>query len=244
VWPGLWRAAFPAATAANHSREWYGPPSTLSDADFVHFRGVRELDMRCCWQTAITDSAFAHLAGIHTLNMSYCSQDTITDGAFAHLAGIHTLSMRYCYQITDGAFAHLAGIHTLNMSWCRQATITDGAFVHLAGIHTLNMGGCNRPPSPTVRLRAWRASASFSSLAAPNSRTPRLRTWLGPTCAVRGSGRGHSCSATILLGTAAVCPRPQPGGGVEGACAVLSMWPHWPPQTVPSALPTAARLAR
>ena len=99
---GKWRAAFPAATAANVSREWDEPLPPLTDADFVHLRGVREL------------------------NMSHCKQATITAAAFAHLAGIHTLVMRYCDQetITDAAFAHLRGIHTLNMSGCRQATIT------------------------------------------------------------------------------------------------------------------------
>ena len=34
VWAGRWRAAFPAATAANVSRNWSGLPSTLTDADF------------------------------------------------------------------------------------------------------------------------------------------------------------------------------------------------------------------
>ena len=144
VWPGRWRAAFPAATAANVSREYDGPASTLTDVDFVHLRGLRTLNMSCCWQTTITDGAFAHLAGIHTLDISCCSQTTITDGAFAHLAGIHTLNMDGCRQatITDGAFAHLAGIHTLNMTYCSQTTITDGAFAHLAGIHTLDMRYC------------------------------------------------------------------------------------------------------
>jgi hypothetical protein len=142
-WPARWRAAFPAATAANVSREWCGPLSALTDADFVHFRGVRELDMSCCRQATITDGAFAHLAGIHTLFMGRCSQTTITDGAFAHLAGIHTLNMMGCCQatITDGAFAHLAGIHTLDMRDCWQASITPACRAHLrqAGIPDLRM---------------------------------------------------------------------------------------------------------
>ena len=95
---GRWRAAFPAATAANVSRAQKGPQSPLTDADFVHLRGVRELNMGGCDQASITDAAFAHLAGIHTLDMSYCSQASITDGAFAHLAGIHTLNMSGCDQ--------------------------------------------------------------------------------------------------------------------------------------------------
>ena len=143
-WPRRWRAAFPAATAANVSRERDGPPSTLTDADFLHFRGVRTLNMRYCNQATITDAAFAHLVGIHTLNMSHCEQATITDGAFAHLAGIHTLNMSGCWQktITDGAFAHLAGIHTLDMSFCIQ--VTDSALAHLAGIRELDVLTCPR----------------------------------------------------------------------------------------------------
>jgi hypothetical protein len=114
---GRWRSAFPAARAANVSFN-----KRLCDADFVHFRGLRSLDM------------------------TLCNQPTITDAAFVHLAGIHTLHMGGCRQITDGAFAHLRGIHTLNMSGCRQASISDAVFAHLEGIHTLFMWGCN----PTI----------------------------------------------------------------------------------------------
>ena len=83
-WPARWRAAFPAATAAHVSREWYGPLSALTDADFVRLRGVHELDMSGCNQETITDAAFAHLAGIHTLCAFSCPQ--LTAAAFAHLA--------------------------------------------------------------------------------------------------------------------------------------------------------------
>ena len=136
-----WRACFPLARAAN----LYGNKA-LTDADFVHFRGIQKLDMQGCKQATITDAAFAQLRGIHTLNMSCCKQATITDAAFVHLRGIHTLWMDGCNQatITDAAFAHLRGIHTLYMSCCNQATITDAAFVNLRGIHMLNMSFCTQ----------------------------------------------------------------------------------------------------
>ena len=62
VWPSRWRAAFPLATVANVSRGWSGPPTALSDADFVHFRGLRSLVMRGC--SHVTDAAFTHLRGM------------------------------------------------------------------------------------------------------------------------------------------------------------------------------------
>ena len=64
-WPARWRRAFPAAVAASVRGN-----RRLRDADFVHLRGLRSLDMSWCNQAGITDGAFAHLAGIHTLNMS------------------------------------------------------------------------------------------------------------------------------------------------------------------------------
>ena len=130
-----WRAANPRAIRANiHNRQ------DITDADFVHLVGIKELNMSSCLR--ITDAAFAHLAGVHTLYMAGCNQ--ITDAAFVHLAGVHTLDMSYCNQatITDAAFAHLAGVHTLEMSGCWQETITDAAFAHLAGVHTLSMIVC------------------------------------------------------------------------------------------------------
>ena len=154
-----WRACFPHALCANVAEnafeEYEGTGlfvsderSTLvEDADFVHFRGLRVLNMTGC--PNVTDAAFAHLRGIHTLIMRFCGQMGITDAAFANLCGIHTLDMSFCSQagITDAAFAHLRGIHSLDMSGCRQRGrgITDAAFAHLRGIHTLNMSFCNQP---------------------------------------------------------------------------------------------------
>ena len=138
-----WRACFPKARWASVS-QWgkKGRKTPLVDADFVHFVGLRRLNMSYCRD--VTGAAFVHLKGIQSLDMSGCNQLTITDKAFVHLKGIHTLNMAFCsqYTITGAAFAHLKGIHTLNMTCCSQDTITDTTFVHLKGIHTLNMGGC------------------------------------------------------------------------------------------------------
>jgi hypothetical protein len=135
-----WRACFPRARWANVSG-WNRRRTPVVDADFVHFVGLRRLDMEGC--TSITDAAFVHLKGIHTLRMSGCFQPTITEAAFAHLKGIHTLDMTRCTQITDAAFVHLKGIHTLSIEECCQDSITDAAFVHLKGIHSLSMFFCS-----------------------------------------------------------------------------------------------------
>jgi hypothetical protein len=116
----------------------------VTDAAFVHLRGIERLDMSHCDQPTITDAAFAHLVGIQRLSIWYCDQATITDAAFVHLKGIKVLNMSMCSQLTDAAFEHLKGIHTLFMWRCSQATITDAAFEHLKGIHSLVMTGCNQ----------------------------------------------------------------------------------------------------
>ena len=67
--------------------EKVAPKNSFSDADFVHLRGVRKLDMGYCNQETITDAAFIHLAGIHMLDMSECDQDAITPVAITHLLG-------------------------------------------------------------------------------------------------------------------------------------------------------------
>jgi hypothetical protein len=106
-----WRACFPRARGAN---VWMlGTSRSLTpvvDADFVHFVGLRGLNMSRC--TQVTDAAFEYLKGIQVLNMRLCRQATIT----------------------GAAFEHLKGIQELKMSGCRQATITDAAFEHLKGI--------------------------------------------------------------------------------------------------------------
>jgi hypothetical protein len=141
-----WRACFPRARWANVNGYFGegGRRAPVVDADFVHFVGLRRLDMS--WCTSITDAAFVHLKGIHTLDMFACSQTIITDAAFVHLKGIQTLNMADCSQdtITDAAFVHLQGIHTLNMAYCDQATITDAAVFHLKGIHRLSLWCCTQ----------------------------------------------------------------------------------------------------
>jgi hypothetical protein len=89
-----WRACFPHARCANVGRtsRVYGAEvrkARVYDADFVHFEGLRELNMAGCYD--VTDAAFAHLRGIHSLEMLNCSQ--ITDAAIAQLAGIQRLGM-------------------------------------------------------------------------------------------------------------------------------------------------------
>jgi hypothetical protein len=138
-----WRACFPRARWANVNQLYGGGRRTsVVDADFVHFVGLRRLDMRSC--RSITDAAFVHLKNIHALKMSACNQATITDAAFVHLKGIHTLNMALCYQatITDAAFAHLKGIHSLGLFYCHQ--LTSGVFTHLKGVKRLNIGECIR----------------------------------------------------------------------------------------------------
>ena len=44
----------------------------------------------------VTDAAFVHLRGIHTLVIDDCRQATITGATFAHLQGIQALGMYRC----------------------------------------------------------------------------------------------------------------------------------------------------
>ena len=87
---GGWRACFPRARCANVNKCRRHAP--VVDADFVHFVGLWELNMDSC--NAVTDAAFVHLRGIRVLDMSLCSQSTITDAGLAHLGGIQKLSIR------------------------------------------------------------------------------------------------------------------------------------------------------
>ena len=92
--------------------------------------------MSWCNQATITDAAFVHLKGIHTLDMSACPQATITDAAFAHLKGIHSLNLFHCDQLTSAVFSFLKGIKRLNIAFCTQLNLTDDS---LKGIEWLGM---------------------------------------------------------------------------------------------------------
>ena len=115
-----WRACFPRARCANVVRISFtgGEVRTapVVDADFVHFEGLRELNMMYC--DNVTDAAFVHLRGIHSLEMSGCTR--LTDAALVHLVGIQRLGMFECTGITDAAFVHLRNIQLLNIMECTQ----------------------------------------------------------------------------------------------------------------------------
>ena len=138
-----WRVCFPYARCANVGRYSYTGgvvrKAAVVDADFVHFEGLRELNMTSCGR--VTDAAFVHLRGIHSIEMLGCT--SITDAALVHLAGIQRLGMAACDGITDAGFVHLRGIQLLNISFCSQ--LTDAAFTHLRGIQTLFMEDCCQP---------------------------------------------------------------------------------------------------
>ena len=68
----LWRACFPRARGANvlQYEQWLNPNgrrTPLVDADFVHFVGLRGLNMSRC--TQVTDAAFEYLKGIQVLDI-------------------------------------------------------------------------------------------------------------------------------------------------------------------------------
>ena len=151
--------------------------ATITDADFVHFRGVKDLDITGL--RTITDAAFVHLKGIHKLVMSYCKQAAITDAAFEHLRGIHSLTMDHCNQdtITDAAFIHLKGIRVLDMSYCSQVSITDAAFVNLRGIESLRMWNCNQS-SITGATFTHLTGIDWFSTEGCGSKTSRARALL------------------------------------------------------------------
>ena len=54
--------------------------------------------MGSCDQPAITDAAFVHLRGIRTLVIDGCTQVTITGATFSSLAGIEALCLYTCSE--------------------------------------------------------------------------------------------------------------------------------------------------
>jgi hypothetical protein len=138
-----WRACFPRALCANVAHYSFTGGEErkehVEDDDFVHFEGLRELNM--CGCRDVSDAAIEHLRGIHSLEMGGCSR--LTDAALVHLAGIQRLGMAGCRGITDAGFVHLRGIQLLNIDFCSQ--LTDAAFVHLRGIKFLSMRLCEQP---------------------------------------------------------------------------------------------------
>ena len=132
----LWRRSFPNARAINLTGR------VLTDADFVHLRGLTDI---CLSETSgFTDAGFANIAGVKKLSLFRCTAP-LTDAALAHITGIEFLNMSYTsFPLTDAGLAHLRGIKELIMpqsSIRSQAVFTDAGLAHLVGIRKLDIDG-------------------------------------------------------------------------------------------------------
>ena len=66
--------------------------------------------MSNCIQVTITNAAFVHLRGIHALYMNDCNQATITDAALVNFVGIKILETKRCSRDVRIAAAQVMGI--------------------------------------------------------------------------------------------------------------------------------------
>jgi hypothetical protein len=222
-----WRVCFPRARCANVGRRtFFGAEIRVApvyDADFVHFAGLRELNMAFC--TDVTDAAFVHLRGIHSLEMQSCFQ--LTDAAFTHLAGIQRLGMFNCPRVTDAAFVHLRGLELLSIVYCRQ--LTDAAFVHLRGVKTVYMQNCGQPAITDAAIAHLRGIRTLvlddCSQATITGATFASLTGIEALC-VRG------CSAEVVAAGHAL-DLPVPAGGLLSLGYACAFYP-WPkPRAAP-----------
>jgi hypothetical protein len=59
--------------------------------------------MSHCKQATITDAAFVHLRGIHMLTLHGCIQQAITPAVFTHLRGTYYMHARDCHPAVESA---------------------------------------------------------------------------------------------------------------------------------------------
>jgi len=135
-----WRKSFPHARTANMSNR-----SDLVDADFVHFKGIKTLDISMSTSiglygepVGVTDKAFEHLEGIRSLDMT--RRFGITGTGFVHLKGLKTLIMPWCRSIPNEAFVNLKDIESLDIRYC--SSITDECLAPLKKLKMLRVNGC------------------------------------------------------------------------------------------------------
>lgn len=106
-----WRSCFPNAQAASVRHR-----NDLVDADFVHFRGLRDLDMAHCFGK-VSDVAFVNLRGIDSLGMNKCRLSGITPSFLTHLKGIQELDLRvHDLPFSDEDVESLSGARSVSVN--------------------------------------------------------------------------------------------------------------------------------
>ncbi len=135
----------------------------LTDADLVHFRGLRQLvelilggrqikgpglanlaDLTqlkslILWNTSVTDGALKHIEGLTNLELLSLDGAQLTDAGLVHLSplkNLHELNLNWA-PLTGAGFAPLESLSQLENLYLRGNSLTDAALVHLHGLKNL-----------------------------------------------------------------------------------------------------------
>jgi serine/threonine protein kinase/Leucine-rich repeat (LRR) protein len=135
----------------------------LTDADMVHFRGLKELvelvlggraikgagladltDLTqlkslILWNTSVTDGALVHLEGLTNLELLSLDGAQLTDAGLVHISplkNLHELNLNWA-PLTGAGFAPLESLSQLEVLYLRGNSLTDAGLAHLHGFKNL-----------------------------------------------------------------------------------------------------------
>ncbi|HEV3303483.1 MAG TPA: protein kinase [Planctomycetaceae bacterium] len=135
----------------------------LTDADLVHFRGLKqlvelvlsgkqikgpglanladvtELKSLILWNTSVTDGALKHVEGLTKLEFLSLDGAQLTDAGLVHitpLKNLRELNLNWA-PLTGAGFAALDTFSQLEVLYLRGNSLTDAALVHLGGLKNL-----------------------------------------------------------------------------------------------------------
>ena len=102
-------------------------PSTSSNENMEHLRGLPNLQGLWLSQTRVTDAGLEHLEGLTNLQELYLGATQVTDTGLEHLKGL--VNLQYLdlsgAQVTDPGLEHLRGLVKLQDLHLRNSQVTD-----------------------------------------------------------------------------------------------------------------------
>jgi hypothetical protein len=99
----------------------------VTDAELVHLKGLRRLELLNIAHTEVTDAGLVQLKGLTQLRRLYFDGTEVTDAGLVHLTGLTELELLELEetQVTDAGLVHLRGLKKLKTLILYKTKVTE-----------------------------------------------------------------------------------------------------------------------
>jgi hypothetical protein len=113
--------------------------STVTDADLLRLKDLKELQSLDLWGTQVTDAGIEHLKDLNGLQVLDLGGTNASDAGLEYLEDLTRLRLLYLSntKVTDAGLEHLKGLQGMQNLDLGDTRVTDAGLVHLENLRSL-----------------------------------------------------------------------------------------------------------